>query len=630
MKESAGFKRVASYLIFVTVFIMALAKIGDYDIWYHLRAGQYILQTRAINHLEPFSFTITEAPWSVQSWLAGVVFFIAHSIGGIPGLIVFNALMVAAVFYILYRTMRASTVTGGASDTDESPALAVVILLIAAFAMRFRFQARPHIFEFIFLASTLYLLELYRGKGKNRLFLVPVIQILWVNVHASHILGLIIPVIFIAGEYAGGFIGHERNGQRMRAYGLVLAANVAATFVNPLTYKAFLMPLLITGQSTYMQNIGEWQPMTLGHFWGYSLRYTWGFAVLAIVAVAGFIYRGKKSSLTDILIFVFFLAMAIKGIRLMAEFALATSPIIHRNLAAPTARMLRDKAKPVMAALAAIMVVVVMPLTVFSQTYSFGIGVKKNIFPERAVDFIEANGIQGNVFNSFAFGDYLVWRRFPAAKVFIHGRNEVFPEAFYKDYLAAHTDGAKWREVTERYNIDYALLEYYATDLEGKEAIYHLAGNLNWTPVYWDRVSIVYVKNTAANQPIIDRLGFHFIRPSYLDFSYLSRYPGTPAMTPALEELDRLILISPENEEAYLARAYLRFMMGDVWYDQAIADIKKAVEINPAQAMSHSALGMLYQRKGEKKEAADEYNAALRLDPQDPAAKAGLAPKTKR
>ncbi|MBI5561811.1 MAG: hypothetical protein HY894_03000 [Deltaproteobacteria bacterium] len=620
MDSNAKYSRAVLYLLYATVFVMAVARIGDYDIWYHVKAGQYIIQTRAINHLEPFSYAVTDRPWSVQSWLAGVIFYIAYSIADIPGLILFNALVVAGVFYVISRTMRA----GG--ETEAGRLIGVAILIVAAFAMRFRFQVRPHIFEFLFLAGTFFLLELYRTSGKKHyLYAIPVIQALWVNTHASHILGLILPVIYIAGEYGQRFISREgADTARVRDYSRLLGVNILATLINPLFFQALATPLVITGQAAYMRNIGEWQPMQLNHLWGYSLRYTWGFVAMLVAGAASFIYRGRKTRASDALIFIFFLAMAIKGIRLMAEFALAAAPIICRNLGGAGDEWLKARARPAAAALAAMMIAVIIPVTAFSPTYSFGLGVKKNIFPEAAVEFIEANGIKGRVFNSFAFGDYLVGRRFPEEKVFIHGRNEVFPEAFYQDYLDAHKDGAKWREITGRYGVNYALLEYYATDLEGKEAIYHLAGNLNWVPVYWDRVAIVYVKDSPENRDIVARLGFHYIRPSYLDFSYLSKYPRSPALAPALEELGRLIRISPENEEAYLARAYLRFMTGEAGYDQAIYDLKKAVEINPRQAMSRSGLGMLYQRKGMRKEAVAEYNEALRLDPSDPAAKEGL------
>ncbi|MBI5238310.1 MAG: hypothetical protein HY887_07810, partial [Deltaproteobacteria bacterium] len=426
---------------------MAVVKIGDYDIWYHLRAGEYIIRTGMVSHLEPFSFTVSSVPWSLQSWLAGVVFYSAYSIAGVSGLVLFNAAVVAIAFVLIYLTMRLSM------EEKGSTVLAAVILIIAISAARFRFPVRPHIFEFLFLAATFYISNLYRLKRKNLLFILPLIQALWANIHGSHILGLIIPFIYIIGGAGQRFIsgGREGDNKGYKAFTLVLLANIAATFINPYTYKAFTLPFLITSQSLYMQNIGEWQPLQWSHLWGYSLRYTWGLSLLVILGAAGFIHRRKRLDLGDAMVFLLFLAMAIKGIRLTAEFAIASSPIIFRNLAGMTAGVpsttlgtkawkiteavsskvvlgVMEKWKTAFKAIIIIFLALVMtPATVFSPTYAFGLGVKKNIFPEEAVRFIEKNNIRGNVFNSFAFGDYLVWRRFPEAKVFIHGRNDVFP-----------------------------------------------------------------------------------------------------------------------------------------------------------------------------------------------------------
>ncbi len=623
---SIHIKRILKLLTAVIIFSMAVVKIGDYDFWYHLRAGQLILETGVIKHLEPFSFAAGDAPWSVQSWLAGVILYVVYSASGLSGVIIFNALLVSLVFLLVYLTIRL------AEDKGSSIALALVIIVIAAFAVRFRMFVRPHIFEFVFLAALLYLLNLYRIRGVNRLYIIPVIQILWVNIHGSHILGLMLPVIFLIGAqlssrfgYGGGGAGNDRDGAPhlkalTRAMIILFCVNILVTLINPETYRALIFPFLITGQKTYMQNIGEWQPLNFTYLWGYGLRYTWGFSLLVILSVVGIVKSRRSVDITGLLLLILFFVMALKGIRLMAEFAIICAPVVCWNLARSGSA--KDKNKEglwpgVLAIL--ILLFVAFPLVFMSKTYSRGLGVKENIFPERAVDFIEREGIKGNVFNSFGFGDYLAWRSFPEKKVLIHGRNEVFSQEFYQEYLDAHTDPEVWKSLADRFQITHTLLEYYLTDYEGKEMVPHLAGDPEeWVPVYWDRLSIVYVRNIPANKEVIERWGYKRIFPSYLDFTYLEDELRRGGEWETLSELERLILSSPDNEEAYLARAYLYFRMGRRYYKSAMEDLTSAVRIKPDRAMTHAALGMLQQRGGNQKEARVSYERASRLDPTYP------------
>ncbi len=603
-------------LVLVDIFLMATIKLGDYDIWYHLRAGDYILSTGSVFHNDPFSFTAADRPWSVQSWLAAVIFFLVHSVGGVNGLILFNATLITATFFLVYLNMRLFM------DKEGEITLAVVLLTVAAFAARFRFMVRPHDLEFLFLAALLYILNLYRFTGKNRLFLLPVIQLLWVNIHGSHILGLCVPFLYLIGEFLPGRREAGAGEGRAKALALVLLANVAATFVNPVTYRAFLLPFLITGQKVYMKNLGEWQPLRWHHLWGYGLRYTWGFVALLVAGAVGFLVRRRTLDVTDLLVFLFFLAMAIKGIRLTAEFGIVVSVIAFRNYAALFSRPAWSSGRVLAGGVALVLVGLVPCVIVPSPTYAFGLGVKPNKFPEKALRFIEENRLSGNMFNSFGFGDYLTWKAFPARKVFIHGRNEVFPEEFYVKYLKAHESPKAWQQLTDAYQITYALLENYGTDFSGKERITHLIGSREWVPVYWDTTAIVYVKVVPQNQAVIDRWGYRYIRPTYLDFSYLDHYLDRGMAGLVLAELDRLIAQSPDNEEAYLARAFVSY--NTKAFDKAMADVRSALALNPKRAMSHSALGMLYQGSGNNDAAVAEFSKALKLDPNDVAAQEGL------
>jgi hypothetical protein len=377
----------------------------------------------------------------------------------------------------------------------------------------------------------------------------------------------------------------------------VVLANVAATLLNPTGAKAFELPFLITGQKLYMQYIGEWQPLRWQYFTGYGIRYVWGFGVLSALAVAGFVRRNRRVDPVDVALGVLFFAAAVRGIRLSAEFAIVVAPIVFRNLAGALPRLPGGAVRVVQACTATLVVLVVPALAVLGPTYAFGLGVKEGKFPEKALTFVEENGLRGPMFNSFPFGDYLCWRAAPERKVFIHGRNDVFPESFFEEYLSAHRSAEEWTAVTERYGITYAILQYAVTESGGGRRMNHLVERTDWVPVYWDRTAVVYVKDVPENSGVIAQWGYRHLKPAYFSFRYLADEVRKNGYEPVLAEIER----PPEPGQRAVPGAgscspAAQYRPGD--------ERRAAIATNPGRAMparrwnAHASVGRTAAGKG--------------------------------
>lgn len=612
--------------LLTTAGLTALIKIGDYDIWYHLRAGEHFLVHGPLGQVDPFAFSSQGWPMSVQSWLAAVIFHKVHLAGGAEGLVAFNALVVVTVVALVFFTVRLCTPEPAAIP------LAAVVLTLVAFAMRFRISVRPHVFEYLCLAAALYLLHLYRTRGEGPLWLLPAIQLAWVNVHGSHVVGLLLPFLFLIGEALRRvpWLGLGRDIASpvpFRRFALAMIATSAfgafASLLNPTGPRALLFAFDVAGQRTYMENISEWQPLRLELLVGYGVRYTWAFSALLILLASGLAVRRRAIDPVGLLLAGFFLSLAAQGVRLIPEFALASAPFIVQNLVPLAQRLEKGRERATRVGALAAIVLVAAPAWALDRSYQVGLGTKDGIFPERAIDLVERTGLRGNLFNSFAFGDYLVWRT-PDRKVFIHGRNEVFPQALYRRFLDAHTSAEEWKRLVAEYDLDYALLEYYLTDYGAKEAMPHLAHDPEWVPLYWDRLAIVYARRGTRNQETIDRLGFRLIRPTRLDFSYLADHLSRGRGPELLAEFSRLAALAPDNEEAWLGLAFVHYSSGPEGRGLAKAMLQKALAIDPRRAMSHSALGLIHLDEQRPDLARAELEAALALDPNDAAARHGL------
>ena len=79
--------------------------------------------------------------------------------------------------------------------------LAAPIVLIAVLNAHSRFILRPHLFEYLFIVVLIgHLMASVKQRGV-RFFVLPVLlQMLWVNLHASFYLGVIVVALFYIGE----------------------------------------------------------------------------------------------------------------------------------------------------------------------------------------------------------------------------------------------------------------------------------------------------------------------------------------------------------------------------------------------------------------------------------------------
>ena len=75
-------------VIFITIIALVLAGegnlLGDADTGYHIRAGDYIIDTLKVPHHDLFSFIQPPIPWTAHEWLSEVIYSIIHKFSVIP------------------------------------------------------------------------------------------------------------------------------------------------------------------------------------------------------------------------------------------------------------------------------------------------------------------------------------------------------------------------------------------------------------------------------------------------------------------------------------------------------------------------------------------------------------------
>ncbi len=188
--------RICFLAIGLLVLALALRRIHDLDLGFHLRGGQWLLQHHSFHRLDVFTYTVNHHEYIAMYWLFQIALYAAYLAVGYGGLTIINALAILLIFYLLGRRLH---------PEPHGRTLTAAALILSVLAMELRFGVRPEIATWFFLSVQLLILEKFERSGKNLLFLLPLSQLFWVNTHGLFILGGV-----VMAAYAVGFFIHDR------------------------------------------------------------------------------------------------------------------------------------------------------------------------------------------------------------------------------------------------------------------------------------------------------------------------------------------------------------------------------------------------------------------------------------
>ena len=85
-------------VVFIAVFLSQAIRtsgglLQDCDTGYHLRAGEYILNTLSIPKHDMFSFLSPPIPWTAHEWLSEVMMAAINGIFGLTGIVIFFSIL---------------------------------------------------------------------------------------------------------------------------------------------------------------------------------------------------------------------------------------------------------------------------------------------------------------------------------------------------------------------------------------------------------------------------------------------------------------------------------------------------------------------------------------------------------
>src|ERR1041384_1348146 len=72
-------RRLLVFVLLLILFMGAARNVFDPDFWWHLKTGQYIVETRSIPHTDIFSTVYFGREWVTHEWLSEAIIYAIHS-----------------------------------------------------------------------------------------------------------------------------------------------------------------------------------------------------------------------------------------------------------------------------------------------------------------------------------------------------------------------------------------------------------------------------------------------------------------------------------------------------------------------------------------------------------------------
>jgi hypothetical protein len=505
-------QRLVTWITFLAIFAMAAKVSVDSDTWWHLRAGQWIVENGTIPQNDVFSYTRSGADWRYPGWLVEVPMALIYRAAGPGGLNLWTAAMVTLAFIFLWQAL-----SGGVF-------LRAFVTILAAAASGVYWAARPHLVTFLLAAVIIWLLERYRwsepgDRGASaRLWWLPVLMVLWANSHGGFIVGFILLGTYLFSNLVDWLtnkltadrrrltqIGklelenirvHQRptscrqSAVKIIHLCLIGLAMLLAVCLNPSGPGMLLYPfktVSIGALGTYIQ---EWLPPD------FHLRSVQPFIWLLLLTFGAVGISRRRLALSDFLLAAGFAYLSFMAARNIALFALAAPVVLTRHaepIADTFARRfgLRSGAgptSPLLTRLNRILLAVVVLAAIVKAGAALPLEANlaeiRKTMPVEAVNFIKSTRPPGKLFNSYNWGGYLLWE-LPGYPVFIDGRTDLYDDELVNEWLRVVRAEEGWEEVLDRWEVRLVLLE------PGMPVV-RLLEEDNWELVYEDEVAVMY------------------------------------------------------------------------------------------------------------------------------------------
>jgi hypothetical protein len=521
-------KIISIFLLFLMFALHYLSiPLWDSDFWWHIASGRYIVTSLSLPEQDPFCFTSSleenKNPFPEwenfilkQYWLSQIIFYFIYDSFGTAGIIILRTLLLLLTLVIIFWRLQRWSV--------NIPLSFIFLFVVFATSLMFTGE-RPVLFTIFFCVLTFFLIEDFRDRKSKCIFLLVPLMLLWSNMHGGFIIGVMVISLFMLGEGINILLKKSvfKKPEIFTLYSaLVLATGVS--LINPTGWDAFYITVNIPFKfKTIHENIQEYY--SLYHYFiskVYPLPYPYVFLALMFPIIV--LLRNRNIELSHIMLLSFLLVPSLLARRFIIYYVVTAAMILGKEIDIILNNLFRKKLPQASTKKIMIMLTLTVSLSVILYSFRYIYDYDKPTFdvaktsyvPVDAVTFLEKNKISGNMFNDYGYGGYLSWRLYPTHKTFIDTRSlNISVKMEYGwiidtlepgDINAENSSVSQkplWELLLNHYNVTHVILSVVGHFSQINPIILALTESKNWTPVYTDQMSAIFIKNIPQNSDLI-------------------------------------------------------------------------------------------------------------------------------
>lgn len=412
----------------------------DPDFGWHLRMGQLIL-SKGIPATDPFSYTMPSYPFVDHEWLTNILLYRALPIIGHTGLAgVFTLLAFGALILQWIAVAR------------EQRRFIFIPFFLAMVTLVFFFGVRPQVISWFFFSLILFVVRDIGRFLRWRKWL-PAVFLTWANLHGGFPIGIV--TLLTANIY-----WLLKRKQSIFSASSVFLSCVGATFITPYGWRNWWEVWMQMTDTSLRWNIVEWMPVIFSLYFSF-----WIFFVLSVFLVIR--YR-KRFTFLDMVVYFGLLAAGLSSKRHIPLWAIVSLPITTQGLFflyKEAAKIQYGNIRMVKALKGFFVIIFIIAIIELLPNALLLLG-HNAAYPSTAVDYLHLHTPRGQIFSSYDWGGYLIWK-LPKKKVFVDGR---MPSWRWKAHIAGESDYAfdeyrkflnvdlSFHSVTSKYGISTLLI----------------------------------------------------------------------------------------------------------------------------------------------------------------------------
>ncbi len=425
-----------------------------------------------IPRVDTFSFSVAGAPWLDQQWGAQVLMALAHRAGGFASLSVLRAALIGTSFGIVYRACR---IRGAAPRAASLLSLAGFVVSLQTLAMRPQLFALP-----LFAAALLLIVD--RVRHPLRLWWLPVMTVVWVNLHGSFVM---VPVL-LGLAFVEDLARRDRSDAKRLA--IVGAACLAATCLNPWGPRTWVYAIELSTNPVIRKSVTEWAPITLSSFAGAM------FFVSAATIMGWLAIRGRPAPWPQLAWLGAFFFLTLPAGRGVIWWGLV-APVIVAGLLAPSEGRAAapDPGRGsgiVNRALIATLLVASLVALPYWRAGGDPLPLLREA-PQGLVEAARADLPSGSrLLVPEPWGSWFEYA-LPSMPVFVDPRIEVFRLSVWQDYSNVRAAAQGWQRILDRWHVDGVVVD--TRDWALADVI---ARDPGWRLAYRDADGAFYVRSS--------------------------------------------------------------------------------------------------------------------------------------